>query len=177
AGEPAPGEVLPGVRDATGSPVLQLRHTAACRREVLLRMRDAGQRISLRAAARLARGLHAETPRRAHHQLEGGGRGEWGRNGAPSPGPLSCLAPIAEIGGRIMTDGIGITRRRWLQGSIALGGLAVATPLGSTLAAEELLKWGPGLTTPATVAGPFYPLLSKPVDRDADLTVISGRKD
>ena len=29
--------------------------------------------------------------------------------------------------------------------------------------------------TPSTVAGPFYPLMSKPVDRDADLTVINGR--
>jgi len=111
--------------------------------------------------------------------VEGGGAENGGSRERRFRQPALCrvYAPIAEIGGRIMTDGIGITRRRWLQGSIALGGLAVATPLGSTLAAEELLKWGPGLTTPATVAGPFYPLLSKPVDRDADLTVISGRKD
>src|SRR5262249_57193279 len=140
-----------------GQSMLRLRPTGATRREVLLRLREAEQRISRRAAARLARGLHAETPRRAHYQLEGGGRGEWGRNGAPLPGPLSCLAPIAEIGGRIMTDGIGITRRRWLQGSIALGGLAVATPLGSRLAAEELLKAGPGLPSPAPRAAPSRP--------------------
>ncbi|PYM18954.1 MAG: protocatechuate 3,4-dioxygenase [Candidatus Rokuibacteriota bacterium] len=77
----------------------------------------------------------------------------------------------------MMTDQMGITPRRVLQGSIALGGLTIAAPLAPALGAEEILKWGPGLTTPSTVAGPFYPLLSKPVDRDADLTVISGRKD
>src|SRR5262249_2857948 len=76
-----------------------------------------------------------------------------------------------------MADQMGITRRRLLQGSIALGGLTIAPPLGPALTAEELTKWGPGLTTPSTGAGPFYPLLNKPVDRDADLTLISGRKD
>ena len=74
-----------------------------------------------------------------------------------------------------MTDSMVVTRRRWLKGAIALGGLTVAAPRGSALGAEEILKWGPGLMTPSTVAGPFYPLLSKPSDRDADLTVISGR--
>jgi protocatechuate 3,4-dioxygenase beta subunit len=38
-----------------------------------------------------------------------------------------------------------------------------------------LYKWSAGAVTPSTVAGPFYPLANKPVDRDADLTAIDGR--
>src|SRR5262249_51756199 len=156
AAEPAQAKFYLECATPAGAPVHELRDSAACRRQVLLRMRDAGQCIWLRAAARLARGLYAETPRRTHHQLEAGSRGGWsGERRSRQPAFCRVYAPIGEIGGRIMTDGIGITRRQLLQRSIALGGLAVATPLGSTLAAEELLKWGPGLTTPATVAGPF----------------------
>jgi protocatechuate 3,4-dioxygenase beta subunit len=29
--------------------------------------------------------------------------------------------------------------------------------------------------TPSTAAGPFYPLMNKPLDRDADLTLVNGR--
>ena len=42
AGEPAPGEVLPGVRGAAGSPA-RIVAQAARRREVLLRVRPAGR--------------------------------------------------------------------------------------------------------------------------------------
>src|SRR6266850_1390912 len=60
AGEPVPGEVLPGVRDTAGASVLE-RNPAAGRGQVLLQMRDARQRAWVAAAARLARGLYAET--------------------------------------------------------------------------------------------------------------------
>lgn len=57
-----------------------------------------------------------------------------------------------------------ISRRRILGASLAAGGLAAA-PL---LAATKLRR------TPAQILGPFYPLI-KPLDQDADLTVIKGR--
>jgi protocatechuate 3,4-dioxygenase beta subunit len=75
-----------------------------------------------------------------------------------------------------MTEKIGMTRRQLLHASAALGGLTMVAPLASVLAAEETYKWAPGGTTPPIIAGPFYPLLNKPVDRDADLTVITGSK-
>jgi protocatechuate 3,4-dioxygenase beta subunit len=41
-------------------------------------------------------------------------------------------------------------------------------------AAEDTYKWALADVTPSTVAGPFYPLVNKPVDRDADLSVIGA---
>jgi protocatechuate 3,4-dioxygenase beta subunit len=74
-----------------------------------------------------------------------------------------------------MASSIGLRRRDVLQGAIAAAGVSM---LGSPLmtgAAEETYKWILSDVTPSTAAGPFYPLLNKPVDRDADLTVIGSR--
>ena len=49
-GQPAPGELLPPVRDPAGAAVHELRDPAAGRGEVLLRMRDARQRARLSSA-------------------------------------------------------------------------------------------------------------------------------
>jgi protocatechuate 3,4-dioxygenase beta subunit len=73
-----------------------------------------------------------------------------------------------------MTDQMNITRRRLLHAPGALGGLAMAIPFGSVLAAEEVYKWALTAVTPGTVTGPFYPLLNKPVDPGTDLTLIKG---
>src|SRR5262249_38496980 len=64
AGEPAPGEILSRVRDAAWPPVCELRYTAPRWSQVLLRVRDAGQRPWLRPALPLARVLHAQASRR-----------------------------------------------------------------------------------------------------------------
>ena len=69
-GEPASGEVLPGVRDSTCAPVRKLQDESSRGSQVLFRVRDAGQR-SLYPAARLPRGLHAEAPRRQDPFFEG----------------------------------------------------------------------------------------------------------
>ncbi len=69
-----------------------------------------------------------------------------------------------------------LTRRLLLQMTVAFGGLTLAGP-ASLAAAEEIHKWALLEVTPGTVSGPFYPLLNKPADRDADLTVIKGRKE
>ncbi|MGH9971825.1 MAG: protocatechuate 3,4-dioxygenase [Pyrinomonadaceae bacterium] len=68
-----------------------------------------------------------------------------------------------------MTESTGhFSRRRWLELMLATGG-AVAT--GSL---TELLAQTPGRPeTPNMLLGPFYPRV-KPVDRDADLTIIRG---
>jgi protocatechuate 3,4-dioxygenase, beta subunit len=58
-----------------------------------------------------------------------------------------------------------ISRRRILQ---ATGALASVATLGAG-AAESLPR------TPTQVLGPFYPL-EKPLDSDADLTIVKGRK-
>jgi protocatechuate 3,4-dioxygenase beta subunit len=52
--------------------------------------------------------------------------------------------------------------------STALAGLIMATPVSSVVAQQKLRR------TPDQVLGPFYPL-TKPVDRGADLTVVSGK--
>jgi protocatechuate 3,4-dioxygenase beta subunit len=57
--------------------------------------------------------------------------------------------------------------RRWL---LASGGCATVAALGPVLAAEKLRR------TPTQVLGPFYPL-EKPLDDDADMTVIKGHKE
>ena len=62
-----------------------------------------------------------------------------------------------------------ISRRQFLEGGVALCGLALAHPADSAWARE------PGLqATPRQTKGPFYPV-TKPLERDADLTRIDGR--
>lgn len=60
----------------------------------------------------------------------------------------------------------GISRRRVSGMSLAVGGLAFSGAASSVLA--QALK-----RTPGEILGPFYPVL-KPLDQDADLTIISG---
>ena len=67
-----------------------------------------------------------------------------------------------------------ITRRRFVHASVALAGFATVVPIGSVLAAEEDHKWVRGESTPDTVMGPFYPLLTKPADPGTDLTMVKG---
>lgn len=62
-----------------------------------------------------------------------------------------------------------ISRRRFLAISSALGGLVACGELSSVLAQEKRLL------TEEQVLGPFYPI-SKPLDRDADLTHLRGRR-
>ncbi len=68
-----------------------------------------------------------------------------------------------------------LTRRQVLHASIGAAGLTMLTRLRVTSSAEDVYKWALTDVTPSTVAGPFYPLMNKPVDRDTDLTVIDGR--
>ncbi len=63
-----------------------------------------------------------------------------------------------------MAHSVFVPRRRILGSAVALGGLAAAAPLGAALPPF----------TPNQVMGPFYPV-EKPLDQDADLTVIAGR--
>jgi protocatechuate 3,4-dioxygenase, beta subunit len=74
-----------------------------------------------------------------------------------------------------MASAIPLRRRDVLQGAIAAAGLSIFASPAMTRAADETYKWVLTDVTPSTVAGPFYPLLNKPVDRDADLTMIDGR--
>ncbi|HEY6123687.1 MAG TPA: hypothetical protein VIV63_03480 [Steroidobacteraceae bacterium] len=60
-----------------------------------------------------------------------------------------------------------ISRRRVLLGT---GACATVAALGGTAAAADKLR-----RTPTQVLGPFYPL-DKPLDADADLTLVKGRK-
>src|SRR5690349_10240473 len=62
-----------------------------------------------------------------------------------------------------------ITRRKLLENAMVLGTLAISD---SRSILAEAAKTQP---TPEQVMGPFYPMI-KPLDRDADLTLISGRK-
>jgi protocatechuate 3,4-dioxygenase beta subunit len=70
---------------------------------------------------------------------------------------------------------LGVTRRQVLHAAITASGLGLLGAPSAAHAAEETYKWVLTEVTPSTVAGPFYPLMSKPFDRDADLTVINGR--
>ena len=63
----------------------------------------------------------------------------------------------------------GIPRRRVLGMSLAVSGLAFSGAASLVLA--QALK-----RTPGEILGPFYPVL-KPLDQDADLTVISGKSE
>src|SRR5262249_8659911 len=64
---------------------------------------------------------------------------------------------------------IAISRRQFVHASVAAAGLATMAPLGSGFAAEDN-KWVLTEVTPATVLGPFYPLLNKPTNPGTDLT-------
>lgn len=57
------------------------------------------------------------------------------------------------------------SRREVLGAAVAMGGLAAATPLQRALAAT---------LTPMQTMGPFYPI-TRPLDTDADLTVMKGQ--
>ena len=61
-----------------------------------------------------------------------------------------------------------LTRRRMLKMSLALGGYALSSPFSHLLAQQRLRR------TPDQILGPFYPMM-KPLDRDADLTILDGR--
>ena len=74
-----------------------------------------------------------------------------------------------------MTLATDLTRRQLLHASMGAAGLALLAGPRAAGAADEVYKWALADVTPSTVAGPFYPLLNKPVDRDTDLTVIDGR--
>jgi protocatechuate 3,4-dioxygenase, beta subunit len=62
-----------------------------------------------------------------------------------------------------------ISRRRFLSMSSALGGLAVCSDLATIFAQQKQTL------TEEQVFGPFYPVM-KPLDRDADLTHLRGRR-
>jgi protocatechuate 3,4-dioxygenase beta subunit len=61
-----------------------------------------------------------------------------------------------------------ISRRRVLGLSATAAGLAVTGGAGPLVAAELVRR------TPSQILGPFYPVV-KPLDQDADLTVIRGK--
>ena len=60
-----------------------------------------------------------------------------------------------------------ITRRRVLKAALGLGGMVLSVP-GLTAEASQRF-------TPPMTRGPFYPQI-KPLDQDADLTVLSGSR-
>jgi len=60
-----------------------------------------------------------------------------------------------------------ISRREILTTALAVGGYALTKPIGSIFAQERRL-------TPRQTLGPYYPVI-KPLDRDADLTLVKGR--
>ncbi len=60
-----------------------------------------------------------------------------------------------------------VSRRAALGMSVAVSGLALSGSAGSVLA--QTLK-----RTPGEILGPFYPVL-KPLDQDADLTILSSK--
>lgn len=61
-----------------------------------------------------------------------------------------------------------ISRRQLLKTSLVMGGAVLSVPFNSTSAQPA------SNSTPEQVMGPFYPVM-KPVDQDADLTVIQGK--
>jgi protocatechuate 3,4-dioxygenase beta subunit len=64
----------------------------------------------------------------------------------------------------------GFSRRQMLEMAIGLGGFTLTGGLGS-ISAQEIKR----ILTPEQIMGPFYPLV-RPLDQDADLTVIKGRR-
>jgi protocatechuate 3,4-dioxygenase, beta subunit len=67
-----------------------------------------------------------------------------------------------------MDDSAQFSRRRILNISAATVGLAAAATITPLMAAEALRR------TPTQILGPYYPVM-KPLDDDADLTVIRGK--
>ncbi|MGH9941694.1 MAG: protocatechuate 3,4-dioxygenase [Pyrinomonadaceae bacterium] len=65
-------------------------------------------------------------------------------------------------------DGKALTRRQMLELAFGLGGLAALSGPAFAQEAKRLL-------TPRVTRGPFYPLM-KPLDTDADLTLLAGNK-
>ena len=63
-----------------------------------------------------------------------------------------------------MRDRIIFPRRKVLKSALALGGMAAVAPVSAAIPPF----------TPNQVMGPFYPV-EKPLDQDADLTVIAGK--
>lgn len=68
-----------------------------------------------------------------------------------------------------MAEYFTLSRRRLLEMSIAAGGVLLLTPVGSIFAQPA-----GRVPTSEQGMGPFYPV-AKPVDQDADLTVIQGK--
>ena len=68
-----------------------------------------------------------------------------------------------------MSLGKEVTRRRFLEMSSAVGGLFMVGELNLLFAQAELAR------TEDQVLGPFYPI-TKPLERDADLTHLRGRR-
>ncbi len=64
----------------------------------------------------------------------------------------------------------GLSRRQMLGMAIGLGGFALSGKTGSVFA-----QAANRLFTPPLTSGPFYPQI-KPLDQDADLTVLAGKK-
>ena len=62
-----------------------------------------------------------------------------------------------------------VSRRKILEMAVTFAGFAVTNPL-YTIFAQELKR----RPTPEQIMGPFYPIV-RPLDHDADLTVIKGR--
>jgi len=62
------------------------------------------------------------------------------------------------------------SRRQMLEMAIGLGGFALSGATGLIFAQETKRVF-----TPSLILGPFYPQI-KPLDQDADLTVIAGNK-
>jgi protocatechuate 3,4-dioxygenase beta subunit len=76
-----------------------------------------------------------------------------------------------------MKSGKGLSRRDLLLASAAPAALSLGSHLPAFGAEQqEMYKWALRETTPASTAGPFYPLQNKPVGAGADLTTIRGRK-
>lgn len=77
--------------------------------------------------------------------------------------------PTQNAGGPVRFEE-GMSRRRMLGIALQVSGLALVGGVGSVLAQGVKREPTPGLTR-----GPFYPVL-KPLDKDADLTVIAGHR-
>lgn len=67
-------------------------------------------------------------------------------------------------------DEQSISRRRLLEMTLGISGLVMLGGIGTALA-QGLKRQ----VTPGVEKGPFYPLM-KPLDKDADLTIIAGHK-
>ena len=68
-----------------------------------------------------------------------------------------------------------ISRSELLIGSSALAALVIGVPQDSLSAAEEIHKWALSEVTPASVLGPYYPLVNKPLNPNTDLISIDGK--